>query len=488
MVFGWLTNETKSMYVARPAEYANDLIFLHPDKSIPRGTKLTVRSNECALFFREGKYIGRINAGTVLLDTANIPFLGHLLIDQFTDANHFICEIFFVTLSEKIFDIPIQSDTPPLPYTPPIPSNMSVGTPIGQYTPLGQYKDKTSAKIVSLGQYKDINSANVVSIDGSMSYSVKVSDPAKLVIELGGQSLRSGQVIEEIFNGRMLNHFRKAVGLRTQLAPVLDVVSNVDAEAISEEVKRLGHDEFSLLGIGIGRVFNVVLGLDAASLNLLREFGTKESELALQAKGMKLATGEGFAEFNLIQGQRAALEGLGKGFGSGNGPVVMTGMNLGANLTGANTRPPSRNVGSGRPSTVLSGQPMFILKTNNGESGPYSVRQIALLAISKGTSLSDLLIRSTEDPEDAAFAADLEPQIVAEYKRRVPASLAKSPNDNTQAFELAFTAAARDGLLSTAEIEMLSNLAVTLGLDGDVSQGRTRVLSIARGRNIQTEG
>jgi len=41
MVFGWLTNETKALYVARPAEYANDLIYLHRDKSIPRGTKLT---------------------------------------------------------------------------------------------------------------------------------------------------------------------------------------------------------------------------------------------------------------------------------------------------------------------------------------------------------------------------------------------------------------------------------------------------------------
>lgn len=55
MVFGWLTNETKSLYIARPDEFANDLIYLHPDKSIPRGTKLTVRSNECALFFREGQ-------------------------------------------------------------------------------------------------------------------------------------------------------------------------------------------------------------------------------------------------------------------------------------------------------------------------------------------------------------------------------------------------------------------------------------------------
>jgi len=448
MVFGWLTNETKSLYVARPGEYANDLIYLHPDRSIPRGTKLTVRSDECALFFREGKYIGRINAGTVLLDTANIPFLGHLLIDKFTDANHFICEIFFVSLSETIFGITLSP----------------------------------------LGQYKDINSANVVSIFGGMLYTVKVSDPAKLVIELGGQSSGSGEVIQEIFNGRMLNQFRRAVGLRTQRAPVLDVVSNVDSEAISAEVQRFGHGEFDPLGIGIGRVYDLVLTLDADSLSLLRDFGKQEALLAIQAKGMKLATGDGFAEYNLIQGQRAALEGLGKGLGTGNGPVVMTGMNLGANLTGANARPASRSVGSGRPSTVLSGQPMFIMKTDAGETGPYSVRQIALLAISKNISLSAFLIRSTEDPVDVAFSADLEPQIVTEYKRRMPAVTAtKPPNENMQAFEHALSAAARDGLLSSAEIDMLANLAVTLCLEADIPQGRARVLATARSRNIPTE-
>lgn len=75
MRFSWFSKETSSMYVARPADRADDLIYLHPDQSIPRGTKLTVRSDECVLFFREGKYIGKIDPGTtVLLDTANIPF------------------------------------------------------------------------------------------------------------------------------------------------------------------------------------------------------------------------------------------------------------------------------------------------------------------------------------------------------------------------------------------------------------------------------
>jgi hypothetical protein len=42
------------------------------------------------------------------------------------------------------------------------------------------------------------------------------------------------------------------------------------------------------------------------------------------------------------------------------------------------------------------------------------------MAISKGQSLAQVQIRSTQDPEDMYFAADLEPQIVQEFKRRSP--------------------------------------------------------------------
>jgi membrane protease subunit (stomatin/prohibitin family) len=448
MVLNWFTKETKSLYVARPEEAADRLIYLHPDRSVPRGTKLTVRSDECALFFREGRYIGRIDAGTVLLDTANFPFLGHLFVDQFTDANHFICEIFFVSLSETIFSIPTAE----------------------------------------LGQYKDRNSANVASIIGGLSYTLKVTDPAKLILDLGGQSAGSGDVIKEILNGRMLNQFRRAVGMRTQAVPVLDVVSNIDAEAISEEVRRLGDAEFRTVGVGVNRVFDLALSLDEASLHLLREFGRQEAELALQAKGMKLATGDGFAEFNMIQAQRAALEGLGKGFSSGNGPMVMTGMNLGGNLTGM---PPGRGAPrapAGRAGSVLSGQAMFLIRTPSGELGPYSARQVALLAISKSVALSDLVIRGAADPDDVSFSADLEPQIASEYKRRAPSiTSARASGDNDKAFDVAVTAAFADGVLTRAELDMLVGLSLALGLDADANAAQSRVFNLAKGRNLRIE-
>lgn len=448
MVLDWIKKETKSQYLARPAEHARDLIYLHPDKSIPRSTKLTVRSDECAVFFREGRFVGKINPGTVLLDTANIPFLGHLLVDQFTDGNHFLCELFYVSLNETTFEIP------------------------------GAH----------LGQYKDKNSANLVAIEGRLSYTVRISDPVKVITELGGQNASSEVAIERVFNGRIINQLRKAVGARIQRLPVLDVVSNADAEAISEEVRRLGHDEFTPLGIGIGRVYDLMLSLDAESERVLQQFGLKEAELELQAKGARLATKEGFAEFNLVQGQRAALEGLGKGLGTGGGPMIMSGMNLGANLTGS-TRSMIRPATPTRSGPLLGTQSSFLLRTDSGDTGPYSPRQLALLAISKGMALAEMQIRAVEDPEDVSFSADLEPQIVAEHKRRAPAPTvgggAKPQDEGFQAFDLAFNRATRDGQLSPSDMGMLSSLAVALGVDGSIEPAEARIRSLAQLRNIR---
>jgi membrane protease subunit (stomatin/prohibitin family) len=394
----FFTKETKTFYIARPAEAARDLIYLHPDKSIPRGAKLTVRSDECALFFREGKYIGTINPGTTtLIDTANIPFLGHGLINSFTDGNHFITELFFVLLSEVI--VPIQ--------------------------------------LAPLGQYQDLNSRNVVSVNGSFQYSFRVQEPLKLITAVGGQSAYSQAAVLQIFNGRMLNGLRKLVGKRAANIPMLSIVSNADSEQLSQELTEFSREELLASGVSISRIFDLALELDAESLAQLREFGRQESNLAIQSKGAQLANQQGFAEFNIVQGQRAALEGMGQGLATGKGAVMM-GMGMGANLT--SIRSPStspwtgrdRNPGQTRGSTLAPPR-NFLVSSPSGEDGPYSARQVALTAIASKKALSEIMIRGEDDPAGAYFPADAEPQIVAEYsKRAAAAGITKAIAGNNQ--------------------------------------------------------
>ncbi len=402
----FFTKETKTLYIARPAEAARDLIYLHPDKSIPRGAKLTVRSDECALFFREGKYIGTINPGTTtLIDTANIPFLGHGLIDSFTDGNHFITEIFFVLLAEVI--VPIH--------------------------------------LAPLGQYQDLNSKNVVSVNGSFEYSIRVQEPLKLLTAVGGQSAYSQDAILQIFSGRMLNGLRKMVGKRASSIPMLSIVSNADSEQLSNELVEFSRDELLASGVVISRLFDMTLELDADSLKQLKEFGRQESTLAIQSKGAQIANQQGFAEFNIVQGQRAALEGMGQGLATGKGAVMM-GMGMGANLTNVRSSSNSswtgrdRNPGQTRGSTLAPPR-NFLISSPGGENGPFSARQIALTAIASKKALSDLMIRGEDDPVGGYFPADAEPQIVAEYSKR--AAVVGTPNLPTLDHQVPLNSAAK---------------------------------------------
>lgn len=382
-MFNWIKNETKSLYIARPDSAANELVWAHPDRSIPRGAKITVRSDEVALFFREGRLIGRISPGTVLMDTANVPFLGHLLIDQFTGGNQFITELYFCKTSE---------------------------------TQVSLYQE-------SIGQYIDLLSTNLVSLYGGLKYTLVVSDPEKLIQGIGGQNVTSSDLAVEKLNGRVNNALRNIVGQLSKARQITDVTSGALTDAITTALQEKLSQEFSQMGVQLIRLLNLVIALDPTSEGLLREFGKRRSDLRIQEMGAQLATQDGFAEFNLIQGQRQALEGLGDGLATGNSPILMGGFGLAANLTGGVTRSRvSRSASASMPSRggPIRGERKFFYVLNQQEEGPLTARNLALLALSKNMSLEDLMIRAEDDDPNNIYAAQFEPSIRDEYNRRKP--------------------------------------------------------------------
>ena len=455
MAFDWfkklsIKQETRSFFIARPPECADRLVYLHPDQSIPRGAKITVRSDECALFFREGKFIGKIDVGTYLIDSANIPFLGHLIIDEFTNANHFICELFFVTTREW-----------------------------------GQYFHN-----IEVGQVRDRNSRNVVNVLASLGYTVRITDPAKLVIDLGGQNAGSEEHINDILRGRAATTLRQSVATRAQHADILDIVSNIDVDAIGKELVSAARAEFLPLGLDVIRAFDLKLNLDDASEDRLIKFGELEQELALQAKGASLATQEGFAHFNAVQGQRSAMEGLGKGLGTGNSPMILSG-NMGG-FGGANLVPsysnPKRNMGAG--SSPLSAQASYVLIDGNGERGPFTPRQLALVLVAEGLAPQSTSIRRTDDPPTISFTADLEPLIKAEYDKRkkpdvaraTPARTTSEVSSNGQSIELldaAMRAASVGGAVSPEAEATLVQMAQSLGIASDEREASLIILGLS---------
>ncbi len=96
-IMDFVKGGVREMMIARPDRFKNLIVYKHPDQNIPFYSQLTVDSDECALFFKDGKYVGYLPPGRHTLQTQNIPFLNNI-INNFTGGNVFIAEIYFVKM------------------------------------------------------------------------------------------------------------------------------------------------------------------------------------------------------------------------------------------------------------------------------------------------------------------------------------------------------------------------------------------------------
>jgi membrane protease subunit (stomatin/prohibitin family) len=94
-VFDFVRNGVREMMIARPDNLKHLIVYKHPDQNIPMHSQLTVDSDECAVFFKDGQVVGVLPPGRVTLQSQNIPFL-NALVTQFTGGQVFIAEIYFV--------------------------------------------------------------------------------------------------------------------------------------------------------------------------------------------------------------------------------------------------------------------------------------------------------------------------------------------------------------------------------------------------------
>ncbi|WP_437538350.1 SPFH domain-containing protein [Sorangium sp. So ce726] len=94
-IFDFVKSGVREMMIARPDAAKHLIVYKHPDQNIPFWSQLTVDSDECALFFKDGRYMGYLPTGRHTLQTQNIPFLNNL-VNKFTGGDVFIAEIFFV--------------------------------------------------------------------------------------------------------------------------------------------------------------------------------------------------------------------------------------------------------------------------------------------------------------------------------------------------------------------------------------------------------
>ncbi len=117
-IMDFVKGGVREMMIARPDNVKHLIVYKHPNQNVPMYAQLTVDSDECALFFKDGQYKGYLPAGRHTLQTQNIPFLNGL-ITSFTGGNVFIAEIFFVKtqpIRGVPFGGPLESMEDPILY------------------------------------------------------------------------------------------------------------------------------------------------------------------------------------------------------------------------------------------------------------------------------------------------------------------------------------------------------------------------------------
>ena len=462
-MFDKFFDATRAQYITRPESAASELVYRHPNTTVPRGAKLTVRSDEEVVFFREGRVAGTLKPGAYILDTANIPFLGSL-VNVVTGGNHYLAEVFFVRTAE---------------------------------TPLGIGGSE-------LGSFVDVNSRNLLRVLFDARVTVSVTDGTALITQLGGQSSQSGSSVEMIVSGRLRNALKSHIAAEAQRVPIYQIISNADSEDFGTAVSTKVAAEFHALGLRFARFLDLHLTLDEESMGLLRAYQKREADLVIDAKGAQVAADPGFATYNAVKGGRTVAEGLGSGLSRGfSGPVIGMGLGgfggVGGIIPGAGVGAVQRGIVPQQESSAPLPRPSggrgpdrFIVDGPKGPEGPYSARQVALWILGAGTQADSVRIRFEQDPPDMWTSAASEPSIYVELTRRrgggsASVATSNSGSTSTSPFEIALAQAISDRRITSDEMALLASLAVSGRFAASNADARTIITQRALAANCVIE-
>ncbi len=280
--------------IARPDSAKDYWVYKHPDQTIPMKAQLTVDSDEVALFFKDGKFVGSFSAGRHTLDGANIPFLGQL-VDKFTGGNVFICEVFFVTIRE-------------------MPS-IKFGTSVGDI------QDPQTQLRVRLMVYGE--------------FSAKVNDPTKFVIGLVGQRATDNSSFLGWFKSQVQKTMKDGIAelIVKQNWPLMKVTSGAYTEELEETTLTNVRKNIEPYGVEIIRFGDFSVTMDQADKERL----DKLVDRIAYVSGMGNAPG-GMAAYQQLA-QAEMMMGAAEGMKTGNGGGALQGAGIGLGFAMAGQMP-----------------------------------------------------------------------------------------------------------------------------------------------------
>ncbi len=319
-VFDFVKNGVREMMIARPDNLKHLIVYKHPDQNFPFWSQLTVDSDECAAFFKDGKVVGVLPPGRHTLSTQNIPFLNNI-IGKFTGGDVFISEIFFVKTS------PVRS------------------IPFGG--PIGDMIDPLTGEQV------------IPRIFGE--FSLVVTDPVRFIIGYTGQAAQGdNDTILHWVKGLFMN------GVKTTLGELCEIEQKSVLQAVSLTTK-LGN-AFVANAPDLNEIGIRILQMGQFNLNFSEEDRMRlveaNAEIAKANRGVKVAEAAAKAkQFELDQkfgqdakyvqqlagnyqnyaagqammgaGQGMATHGVGDGGMAGAGMQMAVGVNMANQMSGA---------------------------------------------------------------------------------------------------------------------------------------------------------
>nr|HEX4317669.1 SPFH domain-containing protein [Kofleriaceae bacterium] len=276
------------MAIARPDTAKDYWVYKHPDQNIPMKAQLTVDSDEIAMFFKDGAYVGSLAAGRHTLDGSSIPFLGQL-VNKFTGGDIFICEVFFVNTRE-------------------MPS-IKFGTSIGDI------QDPQTQLRVRLMIYGE--------------FSAKVQDPQKFVLGIVGQRATDNDAFLGWFKSQVQKTMKENIGemIAKQNLPLMKVTGSGMSRDIETTTLELVRRDIEPYGVEIMRFGDFSISMDPADKDRL----DKLVDRMAYVNGMGSVNGGMAAYQQLAQAEMmmGAAEGMKKGDTGGGAAFQGAGIGMG---------------------------------------------------------------------------------------------------------------------------------------------------------------
>ncbi len=289
-IFDFVKKGAQELFIARPDEAKGMIVFKHPDQTVPNKAQITVGQDECALFYKDGQFVGRVDAGVHKLETGNIPFLNRL-VDTFTGGNLYRAELWFVSLREA-----------------------------GGWRFGGR-----------IGDVEDPKSGLAIQLMVHGEFSVQTEDPMKLIAFFGQRSWSTTEEFDGWFKSLVLKVIRDRIAelCVKQNVPLLNVTSGALTEEVEEVVLKGIAPQLSPYGMKAVRLGNFVVSMKEEDEIQLKALYKDAAQIRM-AQGANMGAYQQFAAGKAMMG---AADGMAKGGdGGGGGNPMLGGAGLGVGL------------------------------------------------------------------------------------------------------------------------------------------------------------